>query len=459
MGCPSEQTFVAIVEGGLNDGARAAFYEHVESCSLCGQLLNAFARSYAADSPSSALKPGQLVGQYRLEQQIGAGGMGVVFRAVDTQLNRTVALKFMSAAHAGSAHATLRLLREARAAGALDHPNIGAVFDVGEHHGRPFIVMSFYDGETLKQRLEGGRMARDEAVGILAQIANALDAAHSAGILHRDVKPANVILTASGAVKVVDFGLAKTLATAEGETLTATGEMIGTLAYMAPEQLRGQASDMRADVWALGVVAFEMLAGRRPFDGPASSVMLAALHDEVSLKRAGVRVPVDLETIVLRCLDKDPARRYPSAGAVADGAAPVFSARADCRAPRRRGRLDGTQGAQASRADRGHPRGDRAPGGHLDGVGAAHRARACAGHRARRRAGAGAGARDTRPRSDRVAGVAQDADQLLALLALGAHDRRGRAPARRGTRAQRAHRRDRPRRLLARWEEGGVGER
>jgi serine/threonine protein kinase len=195
MSCPSEETFAAMAEGGLDDEARPDFYAHVEGCEPCAILLNAIARSHASSEPTSEPAAGHQVAQYRLESRIGAGGMGVVFRAVDTQLGRTVALKFISAALAGSAHATLRLQREARAAGALDHPNIGAVFDVCEHQGRPFIVMPFYQGETLKERLEHGPIGIDQAVSILTQMADGLHAAHSAGFLHRDVKPANVMIT------------------------------------------------------------------------------------------------------------------------------------------------------------------------------------------------------------------------------------------------------------------------
>ncbi|OZC03659.1 serine/threonine-protein kinase [Rubricoccus marinus] len=274
-----------------------------------------------ASPPASGASPddgsflvGRSVGPYRIEERIGGGGMGVVYRATDTRLGRTVALKFLAARLRADPTARQRLREEARAVAALDHPHVASVFDVGEtEDGREYVAMAFYEGETLEARLQQGPLAPEAAVEIACQIASGLGAAHRAGIVHRDVKPANVMLVGEPAsAKVLDFGIAKT----EHVHLTQEGESVGTALYMSPEQLRGEPTDARSDVWALGAVLYEMLAGRRPFGGSyAAAIGYAVLHEDPP-PLAG-DLPDGLEAVVLRCLAKSPEARYASMEALA----------------------------------------------------------------------------------------------------------------------------------------------
>src|SRR5262245_43072602 len=206
---------------------------------------------------------GETVSHYRIVERLGGGGMGVVYKAVDTRLNRFVALKFLSDSLTRDPDAKERFVQEAQAASALDHPNICTIHEIDETPDRElFLTMAFYDGETLKQRIERGRLPVAEALDIAIQMARALSKAHDAGIVHRDVKPANAIVASDGLVKILDFGLAKLAGQAD---ITRTGTTLGTIAYMSPEQIRGVDAGPRLDVWSLGVVIYEMLAGRRPF--------------------------------------------------------------------------------------------------------------------------------------------------------------------------------------------------
>lgn len=261
---------------------------------------------------------GRRLGPYRVDARVGSGGMGVVYRAHDTRLDRTVALKLLAPHVAAAAVSHDRLMREARTVAALDHPNLAAVYDVGEaDDGRLYLAMAFYDGETLEARLARGPLPPDQAVALAGQIAAGLGAAHRAGIVHRDVKPANVMLLGDGgapSARVLDFGIART----DDPALTAPGQSVGTALYMAPEQLRGEPVDARADVWGLGVVLYEMLAGRRPFGGAyAAAIGYAVLHEEAPpLDRDDL--PNGLEATVLRCLAKAPADRFGSMDALAD---------------------------------------------------------------------------------------------------------------------------------------------
>jgi predicted Ser/Thr protein kinase len=269
--------------------------------------------------------PGFTVAHYRVEGRIGAGGMGVVYRAVDTLLGRPVALKFIATDYAGDAQARERLMREARAASALDHPHIGTVYQVGEHEGRAFIAMAFYDGETLLERIARGPLAVDDAEQIARQLAAALGAAHAAGVLHRDVKPANVMLARDGMVKLLDFGVAK-LVDEGGNQLTAEGVLVGTPQYMAPEQLRGERVDARADLWALGAVTYEMLAGAPPFvaTGRAALITRVLTGRPQPIGRARAEVPPRLRAFVDALLTPEVARRpatAPEALAILDGKA------------------------------------------------------------------------------------------------------------------------------------------
>ena len=256
---------------------------------------------------------GEAVSHYRITAMLGAGGMGVVYRAEDVRLKRTVALKFLPVEATQDPEARERLVAEAQTASALDHPNICTIHEVDETpDGRMFLAMSYYEGETLKARIARGSLPVNEALAIAAQVARGLAAAHDAGVIHRDIKPANIMLTGRGAVKLLDFGIAKLI----GRTaLTRTGVTVGTIAYMAPEQITGQVADQQSDVWALGVVLYEMLAGRRPFDGEHEVAVISAIVNAPppSLSTARADLPPGLEAIVRRALEKSREVRYPSA--------------------------------------------------------------------------------------------------------------------------------------------------
>jgi dienelactone hydrolase/tRNA A-37 threonylcarbamoyl transferase component Bud32 len=256
---------------------------------------------------------GTLVSHYRVIDKIGEGGMGVVYLAEDERLARKVALKFITPSIAADAAARARLLREARTASALDHPNIATVYEVGEWNGQLFLALAYYAGETLKDRIARGPLPIPEAASIAEQIAQGLAAAHAATIVHRDLKPANVIITPAGVVKILDFGLAKP-AGPLAETVvdvTAAGAVTGTLAYMAPEQARGAYADPSVDIWALGAVLFEMLSGRSAFAGNSQAATLTAIltAEPPPVRTLRPEVPHELERLVQRALVKDPGQR------------------------------------------------------------------------------------------------------------------------------------------------------
>jgi eukaryotic-like serine/threonine-protein kinase len=256
---------------------------------------------------------GRTISHFDLREALGAGGMGVVYRAHDTRLGRVVALKFLFPHYNLDASAKARFLREAHAAAALDHPNLCTVHEVGtSDEGWLFLAMALYQGETLRARLtrDGPILVRD-ALEIARQIAEGLQAAHAAGIVHRDLKPGNVMLLPDGTVRILDFGLAK----ARDQSLSETGVRFGTVSYMSPEQVRGGTIDGRSDLWALGVVLYEMLTGRKPFSGDEEvAIVHAILHDEPELPSThrGDILPA-LERVVLRLLEKEPANRYADA--------------------------------------------------------------------------------------------------------------------------------------------------
>ncbi len=256
---------------------------------------------------------GQTISHYRILELLGGGGMGIVYKAIDLRLNRPVALKFLGAELTRDAAANERFRHEAQAASALDHPNICTIHEIDETPDhRLFIALAYYEGETLKKRLERGPLPVDAALDIAIQIAQGLSRAHQSGLVHRDIKPANVMITADGLVKIVDFGLAKLTGDAD---MTRTGTTIGTVAYMSPEQARGEVVDGRTDVWALGVVLYEMLAGARPFTGKDEVAVLASIldHTPAPIGEARPDIAPDLQRIVTRALDKSPASRYRSA--------------------------------------------------------------------------------------------------------------------------------------------------
>jgi serine/threonine protein kinase len=256
---------------------------------------------------------GETISHYRVVELLGAGGMGEVFKAEDTKLKRAVALKFLPLGLTQDPEAKQRLLHEAQAASALDHPNICTIYEIEEtSEGRVFVAVAYYDGRTLKDRLTGDSLTVDEALTVLSHIARGVAAAHGAGIVHRDIKPANIMLTTRGEAKLLDFGVAKLA----GQTvLTRTGTTLGTVAYTAPEQVIGRGADERSDVWALGVVLYEMLARQLPFRGDSELALLQAIATESPAPLTSVRsdVPAALDAVVAKALQKDPARRYASA--------------------------------------------------------------------------------------------------------------------------------------------------
>ena len=259
-------------------------------------------------NPSATLSPGDLVGNYKILGLAGSGGMGVVYRALDVKLERTVALKFLPEHLVASAEDKERFLREARTASSLDHANIGVIYGMEEHDGRSFIVMAYYVGETLARKLLRGPLPVPDAVNIAIQMTEGLAAAHAGAVVHRDIKPSNVILTQRGVIKVVDFGLAR-LASSTGSTQSMS--TAGTIGYMSPEQTTGQPGvDQRTDIWAIGIVLAEMLTGQKPFqrDSPAATIF-AILNEP---PRPMDEVPLDLLRIIYHALSKDPATRYHS---------------------------------------------------------------------------------------------------------------------------------------------------
>jgi len=257
---------------------------------------------------------GRRVLRYLIEDHMGGGGMGVVYRARDMTLGRSVALKFIAPEISRDADVKRRFLREARTASSLDHPNICTIHEVAEdEEGRLFIAMSAYEGETLRDRLARGSFLESEARSIMAQCAAALSAAHDKGIVHRDVKPGNVFLTDAGAVKLLDFGLARTV----GAPLTDPAAVKGTIHYMSPEQARGEPADERSDVWSAGVILFEMLSGERPF--AALSPLVTVRHILTLELDVRARLPEasdGMVGVVERALSKDPAGRFANGSAL-----------------------------------------------------------------------------------------------------------------------------------------------
>jgi hypothetical protein len=275
---------------------------------------------------NSAMVKGQTFGPYEILDKLGQGGMGVVYRAHDSRLRRDVAVKIVPAAFAGDEDRLRRLEHEAQALASLNHPNIAQIYGVEQLEGAPALVMEFVEGRTLADRIADGPLPCEEAIGIACQIADALDAAHQKGIVHRDLKPGNVKLTSDGAVKVLDFGLAKLTAESEmrfdnthSPTVlspgTQAGVILGTVAYMAPEQARGRVVDRRADIWAFGCVLFEMLTGRALFQGEtAPDIIASIIHNEPDLASLPPATPANVRALLARALQKDPKKRLRDMG-------------------------------------------------------------------------------------------------------------------------------------------------
>jgi tetratricopeptide (TPR) repeat protein len=274
------------------------------------------------------------LGHYEIRAKLGAGGMGEVYLAEDTKLNRKVAVKFLPPESTADLRAKRRLLREAQAAAALDHPNICAIHEVGEEDGRAFIVMQYVEGETLAARIHRKPLTLKEALGFAVPVADALAEAHSLGIIHRDIKPQNVMITARGQVKILDFGLAKVVADrsvldGEAETqslLTEVGVIVGTIPYMSPEQVKGEALDARSDIFSFGAVLYEMVSGQRPFFAKTMAEIISAIltSEPAPLASYQIAAPAGLEQNLRKCLEKDREKRYQTMREVASDLENVF---------------------------------------------------------------------------------------------------------------------------------------
>jgi len=269
---------------------------------------------------------GQVVSHYKVLQQLGSGGMGVVYEAEDMQLGRKVALKFLPESLARDSHSLERFQREARAASAMNHPNVCTVYSIEQHQGQHFIVMELLEGSSLSEMMKKQRLDMEQVLAISIQIADAMESAHSKGIVHRDIKPANIFVSPKGQVKVLDFGLAKfdfaqqhaaaaTAETAAFSELTSPGVTVGTVAYMSPEQARGQLTDSRTDLFSFGTVLYQMATGTLPFQGETSAVIFESIlsREPLPLVQVNPSLPLDLQRIIDKALEKDRSLRYQTA--------------------------------------------------------------------------------------------------------------------------------------------------
>jgi serine/threonine-protein kinase len=308
-------------------------------CGSCATLLSQDSPpidslTKTVQTPAHGLSKRTLIaGKYRIVDEIGRGGMGIVYKAEDVILQRTVALKFLPAQWTADPEARERFVHEARAASALDHSNICNIHEIGEaEDDRMYIAMAFYEGKSLREKIKQGPMNQEEALGIAIQAATGMAKAHKKGIVHRDIKPANMLITSDGVVKILDFGLAKLAGQIK---LTREGTTMGTVAYMSPEQAKGEAVDQRTDIWSLGVVLYEMLSGVLPFKGDYEQTLIRSIlqQEPERLGRLRKDLPAGLENIVFKLLSKNPTDRYQSMDelledlqSVAEGLQPVRAA-------------------------------------------------------------------------------------------------------------------------------------